>query len=558
MRKINIFIVFLTAISAVTSCLDELLYDKYSEATYYTSVERLDMAVLGVYRSLQSTNVYGLNMFTAYDMDTDITFASGASVPTSNSIRNLGHYYITTSDSSIEKTWKTLYEGIRDANVAIENAWRVPVSSEDEQAEIDALVGEAKFLRALMYFELVRLWGDVPLVLDVAEVGDDFFARRTAREQVYDRIEQDLKDAVSVLPYYDERSSYVCRPHKTSAMGLLAKVNLHRAGWSLGQDGKMSRPDNYMDYYENVLTWTEQVINSGKHALNPDYEQIFINQCQYVPDPEETVFEVDFYFLSGSLNGGGIGYYNAPQTTRGVYNQASGRIKTHHGFYLMYEDGDKRRDVSIANFTTNAEGVKSEIPPSESENYSPGKWRRQYQTSDQHNGDYTSINYVVMRYSDILLMRAEALNEVNGGPTDDAVELVNQVRRRGYGLPAMTAVTTPDPETGYVDKNTSDFNGHDDFLSFLQDERARELAFESCIRKSDLIRWNILAEKIRETYYFVEEHKDSSVPESLYFSGSFSFVAYNYFEHGQHELYPIPAREIRENSKLTQNPGYSI
>lgn len=558
MKRFVTIISLLAAVCGATSCLDEVLYNQYSTDTYFTSIERLDMAVMGIYPSLQANAVYGLNFFAAYDSDTDIQFAQGITVPSNNFVRNIGHYYITSSESSIENTWSTLYAGIKDANVILANADEVPCSSDEEREQVEALVGEAKFLRALMYFELVRFWGDVPLVLEPQEVGDDMQVERTDRELVYDRIIGDLEDAVKTLPYYDERVTFVYRAHKTAAMGLLARVNLYRAGYSLRQSGQMQRPENYMDYYEDVLKWTEQLISSDKHKLNPDYEQIFRDQCQYVTDSQENVYEVDMYFLSGVLNGGNIGYYNAPQTARGVYNATQNRIKTHHGFYMMFDDGDLRRDVSVGNFTTSETGEQRVIRPELSMNYGVGKWRRQWQTSDQHNGTGTSINYVVMRYSDVLLMRAEALNEVNDGPTDEALELVNQVRRRGYGLPAMTAVTGTDDETGYVDKTLADFSGHDDFLKFIQDERARELAFEGAIRRTDLIRWNILADKIRETHEFVEAHKAGTGAAEVYFNNSFSFVAYNYFEHGQHELYPIPARERRENPKLTQNPGYSM
>lgn len=557
MKKLVYIPISFWMIIVFSSCLDEKLYDKYTSDDFFTDVNRMDMAVLGCYASLQGNAVYGQNLFTAYDSDTDLQFAQGLAVPTTNYIRNIGHYYILPSETGVENTWKALYAGIRDANMVLANADRVPRESDEEQKKWESLVGEAKFLRALMYFELVRFWGDVPLVLDVPGVHSDMSVERTDRALVYDRIVKDLEEAYEALPWYDEMTAYVCRAHKSAAMGLLARVNLYRAGYSLHQDGTMRRPDNYKEHYEEVLKWTELLIESGKHKLNADYEQIFKNQCQFVLEPQECIFEIDLYFSSGKLSGGVMGYYNAPKVERGKYNETTARINTHHGFYLMFEEGDKRRKVSIGNFRTDKEGKQTEIKPASSETYGIGKWRREYQTEAQFSDLYTSINFVLLRYSDVLLMRAEALNEVNDGPTAEAVELVNQVRRRGYGLPVNTAVTEKDPESGYVDKKLTDFAGYETFLSFIQDERARELAFESAIRRTDLIRWNILADKIAETYHFVEAHRAGTDATEVYYGRNFRYVAYDYFVAGRHGLYPIPARERRENPKLLQNPGYS-
>lgn len=566
MKKIAYIPVLFWIMLGFSACFDDKLYDRYSSDSFFTSVNRMDMAVLGCYASLQGNAVYGMNLFTAYDSDTDLQIAQGATVPTDNFICNIGHYYILPSEIGIQNTWQALYAGIRDANVVLANADKVPRYSDEEQKKWEKLVGEAKFLRALMYFELVRFWGDVPLVLDVSKVGGDLLVKRTDRTLVYNQIVKDLNEAYQVLPWHDEMLTYVCRAHKSAALGMLARVNLYRGGYSLHQDGKMKRPDNYMDYYKEVLKWTKLLIESGKHELSADYGQIFKNQCQFVLEPKECIFEIDLFFSSGVLSGGQMGYYNAPKVTKGKYNATMNRVNTHHGFYMMFDEGDKRRDVSVGNFTTKADGTQVIISPARSESYGIGKWRREYQTEAQHNDLATSINFVLLRYADVLLMRAEALNEVNGGPTDDAVELVNQVRRRGFGLPASTPVEVMNAETGYVDKKTADFVGHDDFLVYLQDERARELAFESAIRRTDLIRWNILAEKINEMYHFVEAHKgggnaqnteDTEGSEGIYFKYNFRYIAYDYFVAGKHELYPIPGRERRENPNLIQNPKYS-
>lgn len=139
-------------------------------------------------------------------------------------------------------------------------------------------------------------------------------------------------------------------------------------------------------------------------------------------------------------------------------------------------------------------------------------------------------------------MRAEAENEVNG-VTDTAVEYLNKIRRRAYGLDPNTPNTT-------VDRTRTFFMGSkDDFREEIIEERAKELCFEG-LRRMDLIRWNVLGEKIAQT---AEQFKQASASGSM---REYKFTAATNFVSGKHELYPIPARERRENNTLTQNPGY--
>ncbi len=154
------------------------------------------------------------------------------------------------------------------------------------------------------------------------------------------------------------------------------------------------------------------------------------------------------------------------------------------------------------------------------------------------------MNWVVLRYADVLLMSTEVENELNDGPNDTAIERTNQVRRRAFGKPYLTKNTE-------VDLKQSDFSGKEDFFTFLTEERARELCFEG-LRRQDLIRWNLLEKAIRNTH---EQFLD-------YFNAangnSYIFRAGEFFTPGKHELYPIPAREVRETKgALIQNPGYT-
>jgi len=167
--------------------------------------------------------------------------------------------------------------------------------------------------------------------------------------------------------------------------------------------------------------------------------------------------------------------------------------------------------------------------------WAPGKWRRNWQNPSPKNLNNTDINWVLLRYADVLLMRAEAENEVNEGPTAAAYDAVNMVRRRGFGLPVTTPSATADIPAGLA---------KDQFLTMLQKERAFELCYEG-FRKFDLIRWNIIGKTLRDTEAALKAYRSN-----------FPYIAGTYFKDNKHELYPIPSREIELDPKLTQNPNY--
>lgn len=521
------------------SCdLSENPNGQYSTESFYTNVKMLDLAVLNAYASLQNRSSYGEIIFTAFDNDTDLSHFQGAGASTG--ARGIAHYTIDANFPEIESFWRLCYTGINSTNDVLANIDKVPTTSPNDIAIKAKLKAELKFLRAIYYFDLVRYFGDVPLKTNNSILGDNFQIPRTPKAEVYNQIVKDLEESIPDLPWNDQVPASE-RATKNTAMGMLARVQLFRGGYSLYQDGVRKRPDNYKEYYNEVLKWTGELIKSGKHRLNPNFEQIFIDQCKYLLDPKENLFEIDLVAIQGVLSNGFVGTSNGLTTTAGIYARVGSWTRTHGFAYSKFGTGDLRRDVSIATYSLNASGVKVPITADKSFDWTAGKWSRVYQTDDQFkNVSMTNINFVVLRYSDILLMRAEALNELNEGPTIEAIELINQVRRRGYGKPITTPNITVDMPTGLNKQQ---------FLNYIQDERARELMFEGSIRRLDLIRWNVLGDKIKDVVDFQTKN-----PTLL---GKYNFSAPLFFVQNQHELYPIPLRELRENKKLIQNPGYN-
>lgn len=549
------YLSLITFIFLFNSCnLDEEVYSCYTNETFFTNLKNLDLGVLRGYYYFQNKNTYGETVFSAFDNDTDLSNAVMSL--TSSGYNAIAHYnYVDFSLGEFKNFWGFYYTNINSLNVALEQGELISINENNPKDVLrkKKLLAEAKFLRAVCYFDLVRYFGDVPLRLKPTSLSENLIAPRAAQEEVYNQIIKDLNESITDLPWYFE-TIVDGRATKNAALGMLARVYLFRGGYSLDQDGVRKRSENYKEYYQNVLDVTKYLIANGKNALEPSYEKIFKNQCMNILDAKENLFEIDMRYLSGSLWGGCIGSSNAPVTAKGVYSQTVSRIRTQALAYKKFQANDLRRDVSIATFTCDQAGTEKPISAIDkngvitalnSENFTPGKWRRSWQdmTDQWVNYNYTSINFALLRYSDVLLMRAEALNEMNEGPTAEAELLVNQVRRRGYGVPIGTSNPSVDMPTG-LDKQQ--------FLEYMQDERARELMFEGGIRRLDLIRWNILGDKVRsvETYRLSHLNEFSNKnPEYYFFS--------KYYRDNVHELYPIPEYELRQNGAMTQNPGYS-
>ncbi|MDR0419476.1 MAG: RagB/SusD family nutrient uptake outer membrane protein, partial [Prevotellaceae bacterium] len=324
-----------------TSCqkqLEENLYGVYDAETYFETVTLTDMAVLGVYEIFSDLLTYGQSAM-VFDTDTDIAYVEGIN-GVGHTARDIGHYNIYASHTWFESAWNLYYQGINRANTIIEGV-KAYTYSEEDQTKINALVGEAKFLRALCYFDLIRLFGDVPYKDTPSRSSDNFKLPQTDRDTIYNYIIQDILDAIGVLPWTRDNSERIT---KGGAMGILARVYLFRGGYALRQNGQKRRPSNYRDYYDQVIYWTREIINSGYHDLNLSYEQVFRNYCEYRIEPKESMFEIPFFNTSGEGKHSGVwGTYNGPIIDQNSsYGRANSFIKTHTVFYDLFEAGDLR------------------------------------------------------------------------------------------------------------------------------------------------------------------------------------------------------------------------
>ena len=408
----------------------------------------------------------------------------------------------------------------------------------------------------------MKYWGDVPFKTDYSSGYDDAFGGRVNRELIYDQIIEDLNFAKSNLEWATAASSPE-RATQGAARALLMRVWLQRAGYSLQQNGQMTRPDDATRkrYFEAVLNEWEEIQKNGYHGFyDGGYEALFKSYSEGVLNSKESIFEIAFFHQQGSRNGGAWGIYNGPQVAEptGISpTEANNYMGRANGFFItvpewkaFFEESDARRDVSICTYRytwANNQHTKQERSAG---SWYPGKWRREWMTPETRNKNmnYGDVNLCVLRYADVVLMAAEAYNET--GSTPEAWRLLNNVRQRA-GATAYTDANYE--ELMAARKKThalpfiSDGDAQGKFRTALYWERGFELSFEGQ-RKFDLIRWGVLADALKLFGEKSSVNKKDNKP----------YPAYQNFVTGKHELLPIPLAEIQSNPKLEgkNNNGY--
>lgn len=412
--------------------LDAEAYSSFTSDNFFADVNEANMATLGVYEVMSAVDVYGWNLPMVFDTDTDIGQISG---DTGDAWRVIPHYKAMPETNVYYTVWSAFYTGINRANTVIESIQQMDQfksGSQDQKAQLNRFLGEAKFLRAFYYSELVRLWGDVPFKNSSSKAGDNLTVGLTDRYEIYGQVIKDMQEAAELLPAAMPTNE---RINKWACKAMLARVALFAGGYSLNAEGSMKRPDKYKEYYSLAQQQINEVIGANVYKLNPDYIQVFKNQCLHKLEFTENIFEVAFSNPSGTRgNGSWIGFWNAATTAKGVFQPTNPRYIVMRPFYDLFQDNDQRKDFVVAKYNINAAGARTYLTGNNEANWAVGKWSREYQSNDALEASFTYINHVVMRYSDLLLMRAEVENELNGGPNEIAIDAINQVRRRAYGL----------------------------------------------------------------------------------------------------------------------------
>ncbi len=583
--KLKLAIVGLLVSSQIVSCSKYLELEpksSFGPETIFGNLENARNAVYGAYQMLAGDHGYGnrINVFFPYDTDLMI----GQRGNGDNGRRDIARYNLTPLNSEIQGPFYRLYGGIERANQCIKYIPQMDGyanGAEPVRSQIRRLHGEALTLRAQFYFDLVKLWGDVPAQWVPSSDVPDLFLPNMDRDSIYDQILADLELAAQLVPWRGELAgigeTINERLTKGSVKALRARIALFRGGYSLRiANRQMERGSNHIHYYQIAANECREIIQSGQHRLSPSYRGLWKDYLNaHALDPfGEVVFDIA---MAGGNPGtdSKIGYFS------GLRNQ----VLPLPSFFYSFAPHDTRRDVTIAPYTLNDNGS---LTAAEISRMSDGKFRLDWITNPSfpfnHSVQFMGLNWPLIRYSDVLLMFAEAENEVNNGPTPAAVDAFEQVRKRAFLGNESEIGGTPTTKAG--------------FFEAIVDERGFELSGES-IRKYDLIRWNILGERIarsqaaltamanreppydqyptRMFYYpstagndidwatsFYEPAPSSSpagtasvnwVNNRIYSVSDWPYYAEG-FTPGKSELMPFPQAAIDANPKLKQNPGY--
>ncbi len=523
-NKYSIKLLWIVVLVNLCSCKKFLATepkDFIAQENYYETEEQLDAALTGVYSTLKNSAAYGNFMLGRMGFDADEGYTSSASVVTGPMV-----YRVDGTEPVVENYWHIFYSGINRADILLQNINK-PKMDEVKRSRIK---GETIFLKAYFYYMLVSRFSDVPYLEKPVVSVDDTQIARTPSVQVYERIVAAMIEAEQLVPTATALG-FGGRVNKSTVRGILARVYLQWAGLPIKDETK----------YLEARKWAFKVIESGEHELNPSYQQIFINYAQDKYDVKESIWEVEFY-------GDGTdpyGIYGRVGSTLGIPSNdptkgyVNAYMRVTGWMYRLYAANDTRRNWNIPPFyyTGSATEPATVVTWAGSRIYDRfiGKWRREYELSPIKSTVATPQNYPLLRYSDVLLMYAEADNFIQDNDGLQRHEALNKVRRRALGL----AVNSPSG-TDLFDLNK------EQFLKEIQNERPRELCFENH-RKMDLVRWGIFLTRMKA---IVTDFTADNPASRTYGVLGFQNVA------SRDVLWPIPTNEITLNRLLTQNQGW--
>lgn len=470
----------LLSLFTFSSCKDGFLelapISDTNNVNFYRNADDMQNAVNAAYASLQFSGLYNSALYAIGEGISDNTEILDAQ--SGIDISQLDAFTTLSNNGFVSTTWNDHYRGILACNTVVNRIDAVTM----DQALKERFVAEVKFLRGLMYFNMVRIFGDVPLILkETLDVADGYTYTRNPTTEVYDQIVKDLQDAESKLPTAYTGAN-VGRATSGAAKGLLAKVFLTQKKWN------------------EAAAKSKEIIDTKTYDLLPSYADIFKIANK---NNKESLFEVQ-YKKGGYGLGSPFNNLFAPRLA-GVAVTTIGAGSGHNlptaDMDKAYEKGDLRKDASMAQGYTSAGKFVAAL------------YIKKYLDPTPFAAGDADNNWPVLRYADVLLMRAEALNEIGYTADGESFALLNSIRKRA-GLTEKTSTEIPDQTT---------------FRRSIENERRVELAFENH-RWFDLLRTGRALEVMNSKGFSIQ-------PFRL--------------------LLPIPLTQIQINpDKIKQNPGY--
>lgn len=446
-----------------------------------------EAAVNAMYSSLGTHEIYNQFNETIQSQGTDdAEWGFGRNTGNADKLA-MDKFTYTASTDLVYRYWQVHYRNINRSNVAMKYVAPMDIAEEKKKQ----YMGEAHFIRGLMYFNLVRLFGAVPIVLEATETLDGLETARSPKEEVFQQVIEDFLFARENLPEVYEGKD-IGRATRGAAMAMLVKAYL------------------YNKQYQEAADEAREIMNMGLYSLWPDYADVFKIANE---NKKESIFEIQYVSTGTSGNTNGSSYAGFFKPSQLVVPPPPGTFAGYgdnpvtRNLYEAYDAGDLRRDVNILYVPTAPSSIRDPY------------YVNKYQDPDAFDVNDGGNNYYIARYADVLLMFAEALNEVSPG-NPEAYEAFNQVRRRAYGVPLNV------PSVHDLPAGLSPGQFRDSVLL----ERRLEFAFEGQ-RRYDLLRTGKLKEAMQaqDPSILVDDH---------------------------HLLLPIPQDELIVNPLLEQNPGY--
>lgn len=488
------FVILITIV--LTSCSDFLErnpLDKISSETFWTNQSEVDMALTGVYARLQCMTFNFQSSF--WDI------LGGDSYGVHNTpyyTNNIARGELTpTSGSWVETIYHDCYQGIASCNYFLGNIDNAPISDNIK----DRYKGEVLFLRALFYFTLTEFYGGVPLYKEAPKTVDEAKIKQSSKVEIFNQIMADLDYAISKLP--DEK--YTGHAVKGTALSLKSKVLLHNEKW------------------EEAAQTAKEVINSGNFSICDDYQSMFISSGQE-GNPEiifstryllpENYSDQDIHLMWYGNVSPMFGLVNEYEDLNGNYpHQDTTNWKVNRDPRLQYSIKHETEPfITSSGYEWLSYHFESYTGFEMNKALDPEQAPVSYATRSDHD-------WIILRYAEVLLIYAEALNEQNPTPISEVYDAINQVRKR-------KSVNMPEIPEGLTKKQMRERIMH---------ERRIEFAFEGK-RFWDVKRWKTI-EKIIPAIY---------EPEGAQWV----------FDPSKNYLFPFPQNEMDLNPNLEQNPGY--
>ena len=549
-------------VSVLASCSDTLELEPkgtWTPDSFYKNETDVSLAISGIYSSISSGQTFGQNLW-LMDSGTDEGYALKGwveQIPT-----NL--YNHNPSSREVEDLWRVLYSGINNANNFL--AKLDPELFEEE--DYLSYKGEVLFLRAFFYYQLTIWWNEVPLRLTPTLDQSANHVAPASLETIYLQMIEDFTFAAENLPASNDPDYIAGHANKMAAHAMIAKVYMKAAGYPAQMTVL-----NGKNPYQAAMEHCAVIKDDGYYQLNPSYKELFLNYIQNRYDYKESLFEV--VLKNGSALGvgisGGVGVRNGllykpePRTETPFGDPEISPSPLFNEKYLDLLDPDDpnydpnaefdiRKDWNVPSISANAAGKVNSIGDALAWGYAIGKFRRWepliaddfttipnikvLEIPEPLHSTQSGVNFPLIRFADVLLLHAEASYRFNGDVvTDEAIDNIDLVRARA----GLSSLRTAKPDV-VADPAL--------FFNEIVDERFRELCFEGH-RKADLIRWNLLPEKIVELDESIRFH-----PSYVEASHHTKLRCVQNFNEQKHLSMPYPLQEVSINNLLEQKENW--